>query len=66
MVGIDKRLIAPYIAVEIRDRNNDEFKLMYIPQAKITQESMQIQAKGVVKLSFVFKGIIPYNALDFD
>lgn len=62
-VKINQRLIAPYISIEIRERTYDT-KLIFIAQAKITQESFQVQAKGTVKLSFTFKGIIPYNVLD--
>ena len=65
MVRINERLIAPYISIEIRSRVSDK-KIMFIPQAKITQETMQIPSKGVVKLNFTFKGIVPYNALDFN
>lgn len=64
-VKITERLIAPYISFEIRDRTSDT-KIIFIPQVKITNETMQVQAKGTVKLTFSFKGIIPYNPLDMN
>jgi hypothetical protein len=33
---------------------------------KVVSEQVSIQAKGVVKISFTFKGIIPYNPLDLN
>jgi len=62
---INQRLIAPYVSIEIRDRQSDT-KLIFIPQCKVTNENVQISAKGIVKLNFNFKGIIPYNALDMN
>lgn len=65
LTKINQRLFAPYISVEIRERQSDT-KLIFIPQCKVTAETMQISSKGIVKLSFSFKGIIPYNPLDMD
>lgn len=62
---INQRLFAPYVSVEIRDRHSDT-KIIFIPQCKIAAETLQIAAKGTVKLNFTFKGIIPYNPLDLD
>ena len=65
LTKINQKLFAPYVSIEIIERQSDT-KLIFIPQCKITRESMQIDAKGIVKLSFTFKGIIPYNALDMN
>lgn len=62
---INQRLFAPYVSFEVRDRQS-ETKIIFIPQCKITSENVQIMAKGVVKLNFNFKGIIPYQPLDMN
>jgi len=62
---INQKLFAPYVSIEIRDRQSDT-KLIFIPQCKVTSENVQISAKGIVKLNFNFKGIIPYNPLDMN
>ena len=62
---INQRLIAPYVSIELRERQSDT-KLIFIPQCKISDESMQVGAKGTAKLNFKFKGIIPYNPLDMN
>ncbi|HLD91598.1 MAG TPA: hypothetical protein VI911_11425 [Patescibacteria group bacterium] len=56
-------LHAPYVSLRIKDRHTDS-DILWIPQMKVTSEQLQVVAKGVVKLSFNFKGIIPYNELD--
>jgi len=56
-------LSAPYTSLRVRDRHSD-VDILFIPQMKVTNEQMQIQSRGVVKLSFQFKGIIPYNEVD--
>lgn len=60
---INEKLFAPYVSIEIRDRQADT-KLLFIPQCKVSSENVSIGAKGVVTLSFTFKGIVPYNPLD--
>lgn len=62
---INQKLFAPYVSFEIRDRQSDT-KIIFIPQCKVTTQNVQIQAKGVVKLNFNFKGIIPYEPLDMN
>lgn len=62
---INQRLFAPYIAFEVRDRQSDT-KIIFVPNCKITTQNVQIGAKGVVKLNFSFKGIIPYEPLDMN
>jgi len=56
-------LHAPYVSLRITDRHTDS-NILWIPQMQVTNEQMQIRAKGIVQVSFSFKGIIPYNELD--
>lgn len=65
LTKINQKLFAPYVSIEIRDRQTDT-KLIFIPQCKINSESLQVAAKGTVKLNFSFKGIIAYNPLDMN
>lgn len=60
---INEILYAPYISLRIKDRKND-LDLFFCPQIKITQENMTIGAKGTVKVTFNFTGIIPYSSED--
>lgn len=60
---INEVLYQPYIALRIKDVKNDE-DLIFIPQCMISQESMSISAKGTVRVTLAFKGIIPYTAFD--
>lgn len=62
---INQKLFAPYISFEVRDRQSDT-KIIFVPQCKITTQNVQIGAKGIVKLNFSFKGIIPYEPLDMN
>lgn len=62
---ISEILYAPYTSLRIKDRHSGR-DILWLPQMKVTSESVQIQAKGVVRLNFNFKGIIPYNELDLD
>jgi hypothetical protein len=52
-----------YVSIRIQDKTTKE-DILYIPQAKITNESHAISTKSTYKLSFGFKGIIPLFALD--
>lgn len=65
ITNINKRVFAPYVSLEIRDRQSD-MKLIFIPQCKVTTQTVRISSKRVVVLSFNFKGIIPYEPLDMD
>jgi hypothetical protein len=56
-------LHAPYVSLQIKDRHTDSV-ILWVPKIKVNREQVQIKAKGVVRLSFSFKGIIPYNELD--
>ena len=60
---INEVLFAPYTSLRIKDRHSD-IDIFWLPQMKVTRETFQVSTKGVAKLSFSFKGIVPYNALD--
>lgn len=60
---INEILYGPYTSLRLKDRHSDK-DLFWLPQMKVVSEQMSIQAKGVVKISFTFKGIIPYNPID--
>jgi len=60
---ITQVLYAPYLSLRIEDRKN-KIDLLLINQIKVSNEQMTINAKGVVKINFSFKGIIPLNVLD--
>lgn len=60
---IQDLLHAPYISLRIQDRHTDS-NILWVPQVKVTNEQMQVRAKGIVQVTFQFKGIIPYNELD--
>jgi len=62
---INEILHAPYISLRLKDRHSDR-DFFWLPQMKVTSETISIQAKGVVKVSFTFKGIIPYNPGDLN
>jgi hypothetical protein len=62
---INEILHAPYTSLRLKDRHSDT-DLFFLPQMKVTSEQISIQAKGVVKISFTFKGIIPYNPIDLN
>ena len=54
---------APYVSLRVTDRATKE-DVIFIPQCKITVENHNIPSKGVYKIGFQFKGIVPYFALD--
>jgi len=54
---------APYVSLRVSDRSTSE-DIIFIPQCKITEESHTIPSKGVYKLNFSFKGMVPLFALD--
>lgn len=60
---IKDALHAPYISIQIKDRAGDEI-ILFVPQAKVTNESFSVSAKGVVSVSFNFSGIIPQGSND--
>ena len=62
---INEILYHPYTSLRIKDRHSDA-DLLWVPQMMVSNETTQVQTKGVAKLSFTFKGIIPYNPLDMN
>lgn len=62
---INEILHGPYVSLRLKDRysNSDIF---WLPQMKVISEQISIPAKGTVKISFQFKGIVPYNPLDIN
>jgi hypothetical protein len=56
-------LAAPYISIRIHDRSSKE-DLIFIQSAKITNQKVAIGAKGTVKLSFDFIGMLGFEPLD--
>ena len=62
---INEILHAPYTSLRLKDRHSDK-DIFWLPQMKVVSEQVSIQAKGIVKISFTFKGIIPYNPIDMN
>lgn len=60
---IKNSLQAPYTSIRVVDRATDEV-LLFVSQAKITNQSYSVSAKSIMQLSFGFKGIIPLEAND--
>lgn len=56
-------MASPYISIRIQDRSTGE-DILYIPQAKVTQESHAMATKTTYKMNFSFIGQVPYFALD--
>jgi hypothetical protein len=59
----DSPLSGTYVSIRIRDRSTGE-DILFIQQAKITNEQNQVATKGTWKLSFSFKGIVAIQASD--
>lgn len=62
---INQILHAAYTSLRVKDRRSD-IDIFFLPQMKVTSETITIPAKGVVQLNFNFRGIIPYNELDLN
>lgn len=60
---INQVLHAPYLTMRIEDRKN-KVDILFVQEMKVTSESVSIPSKGVVKLTFAFKGTVPFNVLD--
>lgn len=54
---------AQYISIRIQDRSSGE-DLLFIPNAKVSNQSVQASAKSTVKLSFSFKGLLAEESVD--
>lgn len=53
----------PYISIKIEDKSTGEV-LLYIPNARVTNEQMGAATKRTVSYSFGFKGLVGYRPLD--
>lgn len=60
---INEVLYQPYVALRIKDVKNGE-DILFLPQCMVAQESMSVSAKGTVKVTLSFRGIIPYTGFD--
>ena len=54
---------APYISIRVQDLHSGE-DILWLPQAKISNERASVAAKGVLQVSFNFIGIQPQQPLD--
>ena len=61
--GIRDSIFAPYISIRLYDRRTGE-DIMFIPNARVTNEKLDVSAKGVAKISFNFIGLQPQQPLD--
>lgn len=61
--GIRDSIFAPYISIRISDRRTGE-DIMFIPYARVTNESLNVSAKGVARVSFNFTGLQAQQPLD--
>jgi hypothetical protein len=61
--GIRDSFFAPYISIRIADRSTGE-DILFIPNAKVTNERSSVSAKGVMKTTFSFTGLQPQQPLD--
>lgn len=60
---INEILQGSYVAIRVQDRFTQQ-DILFLPQAKIVNESVNVTAKGMASLSFTFKGIVPYGEID--
>ena len=60
---ITDSFFAPYISIRITNRKTGE-DIMFIPYAKVINESISVSAKSVVKSTFSFTGLQGQQALD--
>lgn len=61
--GIRDSIFAPYISIRLYDRRTGE-DIVFIPNAKVTNEKLDVSAKGNVRVSFNFVGLQPQQPLD--
>lgn len=52
-----------YISIRIQDRSTGE-DILFVPNAKIGNQSFQVSTKGTAKISFNFKGLVAFEPLD--
>ncbi len=56
-------LKAPYISIRIEDKTTGE-NLLFIPDAKIVNQNVQVAARGVLRMNLSFTGLVPFETLD--
>lgn len=56
-------LASPYISIRIQDRATKE-DLLFIPNAKVKRQAVSAAARGTLKLSFDFEGLVGFEPLD--
>lgn len=56
-------MASPYISIRIQDRSSGE-DILFIPNAKVSQETHTMATKSTYKMNFNFVGQIPLFALD--
>lgn len=61
--GIRGAIFAPYISIRIQDRRTGE-DILFIPYAKVINEKLNVNAKGIARLTFNFTGLQPQQPLD--
>ena len=54
---------SPYISIRIQDRSTGE-DIIFIPQAKVTKETITMATRATVKANFSFSGIVGLQPLD--
>lgn len=62
---INQVLYGPYVSLRIKDRHSN-YDILWLPQMKVANEQFQGAIKGIVRLSFNFKGVVPYSTLDMN
>lgn len=60
---VTNSMFAPYVSIRISDRRTGE-QIMWIPNAQITNEKVDVSAKGNMTLSFSFLGLQGQQPLD--
>lgn len=60
---ITDSMFAPYISIRISDRRTGE-QIMWIPYARVTNEQVNVSAKGNMQVSFSFLGLQGQQPLD--
>ncbi len=60
---VSEILYAPYISLKVKNRHTDTDELN-IPNIMVSNEQVSIVTKGTVKVTFTFKGIMPYQPID--
>lgn len=56
-------LAGPYVSIRVKDRLTGE-DIIFIPQARVSNEQHSVTTKGMYRLNFSFRGIATYQPLD--